>query len=79
MTHALPLKREREFPQITIKHLWGIEDTGRRRWNVQHAGLIQSMHVSMGNSKLLGRLDGKDIDNTIFLWKGVVMIANLVK
>ena len=40
--------------------------------------LIQSLNVSGDNRELLGILDGKDIDNTIFLWKGIVVIANLV-
>lgn len=41
--------------------------------------LIQSMNISTDNCTFLGILDGKYIDNTIFLLKGVVMIANLVK
>ena len=37
------------------------------------------MNISVDNCKLLGILDGKYIDNTIFLLKGIVIIANLVK
>lgn len=37
------------------------------------------MTVSMDNCKLLGMLDGKYIDNAIFLSKGIVMIANLIE
>jgi hypothetical protein len=36
------------------------------------------MDLSIGNCELLGMLDGKYIDNTIFLLKGTVMIATLV-
>lgn len=68
-----------QFSQIIMKHLWGIAGPGQRRGNDQLAGLTRSMRVSTGNSKLLGRLHGKDTDNVIFLWKSVVMIANLVK
>ena len=41
--------------------------------------LTQSTDISADNCKLLRILDGKYIDNTTFLLKGIVMIANLVK
>lgn len=49
---------------------------GNKIFNTQD--LFPSVNISTDNCKLLGILDGKYIDNTIFLFKEIVMIANLV-